>query len=322
MEEPTTWRELLGQIISDLAERQRLARALHIHPITLQRWTTGQSRPHRESLLPLLDALPRHRQQLIQLLAADYPSLAVDVVQGRDVERQIPSAFYTRVVNAFIANPPYARSATIINLVLDHIVQSLNLYQEGLLVALIQCVPPAQGQFVRSLRSTFVRNTLTSEDEHYTLLLGAESQPGQATNACHPITQRISEKTPQTFLDCHRLKTGSKGSFPIIQVNQVAGCLHVISPHPDFFTQQIQELLHNYATLLVLAFDDDDFYNLDHVALGVMPPCEQQHPYFARFQERISQLLIQSSLNKELTTRSQAEIKVWQELEEELLYLA
>jgi hypothetical protein len=74
--------------------------------------------------------------------------------------------------------------------------------------------------------------------------------------------------------------------------------------------------------LLVLAFEDDDFYNLNQIALGVMPPCEQQHPYFARFQERVSQLLIQSSLNKELLTRSQAEIKIWQELEAELLYLA
>jgi hypothetical protein len=324
MEEPKTWRELLGQIINNPSEKQRIAHILRIHPVTLQRWTTSQTRPRKESLLPLLNALPQHRQQLIYLLAAEYPSFALDMTHAKDGEREIPSAFYARVLNALISNPPFSRSAAVINLILDHIVENLNIYYGGLLVALTQFVPPARGHFVRSLRSTFVRNTIFSslEVEHYTLLLGAESQIGQATNACHPMTQHISEETPQSFLDCHRLKTGSKGSFPIIQANQAAGCLHVISPHTDFFTQHIQALLQNYAILLVLAFEDDDFYNLNQIALGVMPPCEQQHPYFARFQERVSQLLIQSSLNKELLTRSQAEIKIWQELEAELLYLA
>ena len=42
------WREVLGQIIEDARERQRIASALGINPITLDRWANHTSKPRAD----------------------------------------------------------------------------------------------------------------------------------------------------------------------------------------------------------------------------------------------------------------------------------
>jgi hypothetical protein len=151
-------------------------------------------------------------------------------------------------------------------------------------------------------------------------LLGAEAQVGQATYACHQIVQPIAKDYPPALIDNSRLQEGSMASFPILQANQIAGCLYIISPQVNFFTPTYLDLLQNYASLLVLATEDDGFYHPNQISLGIMPSREQQLPFVSHFQARVSQLLIQSKQNNLLLTRAQAEIRVWQALEEEFLY--
>ena len=69
MEERVTWRTLLSKMTHASQERQRLAQALGVNPITLSRWANNTSHPHRETLRALPDALPAVGQQLITLLA-------------------------------------------------------------------------------------------------------------------------------------------------------------------------------------------------------------------------------------------------------------
>jgi len=45
MREAVTWRELLGRSIENLQERQRIANAMGVIPITLMRWANGESTP-------------------------------------------------------------------------------------------------------------------------------------------------------------------------------------------------------------------------------------------------------------------------------------
>jgi len=68
MSDPQTWRELLGQIIENPREKQRLAGELGIRPITLTRWAHEKIRPRLSNLLLLVKALPKHRKQLIDLI--------------------------------------------------------------------------------------------------------------------------------------------------------------------------------------------------------------------------------------------------------------
>ena len=58
MQKPPTWRELLGSIIRDPQERQRIASDLGVRTITLMRWANGESNPRLQTLHQLLGVLP------------------------------------------------------------------------------------------------------------------------------------------------------------------------------------------------------------------------------------------------------------------------
>jgi hypothetical protein len=63
-----------------------------------------------------------------------------------------------------------------------------------------------------------------------------------------------------------------------------------------------------------LAFDPDDFYRQEDIALLPMPPHDIQAAYFAGFRNRVTEAMIKHRL-----ITIQAEQFVWEELEEELL---
>jgi len=70
MAEASSWRNLLGTIISDPQERQRLANAIGVNPFTLTRWVTNQSLPRRESLHRLVKVCPPQYSALLSNLIA------------------------------------------------------------------------------------------------------------------------------------------------------------------------------------------------------------------------------------------------------------
>ncbi len=103
---------------------------------------------------------------------------------------------------------------------------------------------------------------------------------------------------------------------PIALANRIAGCLLVSSRQIDYFVVQArQQVISDYAELLALAFEPGEFYPLEHVDLRVLPPPEVQHTYFASFQQRVIRLMQQESR----LIRSQAELRVWQEIETVLI---
>ncbi len=107
------WRILLGKIINDPQERQRVALLIGANHVTLIRWSTNKSTPRIESLRRLLQALPRYRQQLLELIPEEFPEFFTERTLENKIAPDIPSAFYERVLQAYTATPPHMRPSSV-----------------------------------------------------------------------------------------------------------------------------------------------------------------------------------------------------------------
>jgi hypothetical protein len=78
---PPSWRTLLQTIIKDPGEKERIATELRVNPITLIRWSTGESKPRLKHLQRLLRVVPSNRrQQFIALVQQEVPGFEVESV--------------------------------------------------------------------------------------------------------------------------------------------------------------------------------------------------------------------------------------------------
>lgn len=326
MEETQTWRDLLGKIISDPYERQKIADMAGINPVTLIRWANGKSNPRPDNLRPLLDVLPQHRQELGELIAHEFPHFFSQIRETDEVlATTIPSAFYARVLQAYTNSPPILRTSAVGTLILQQLESQLNPQgRSGITIGIAQCVPPIQGHKIRSLRITFHRSTMATEQllEHQTLFLGVESQAGYALNAGHPSIMQNEADILRMFPAHHFVLEKSAVAYPILLSNHAAGSLYISSTQADYFSQPYLELISSYVDLMVLSFEHNDFYNLSEIELSIMPSQSVQQSRLSTFQKRVKQKMLVAIQERQSLTRPQAERIVWQELEEELLLLA
>ncbi len=320
MEDAKTWREFLGVIISDPREKQRISREADINPVTLTRWIKHRSNPRSDNLRPLLDVLPQYRQQLGELIAKEFPQF-FNASMMQEEKLEIPSRFYTRVLATYTTSLPLLRQDLISTLIIQQMLDQLDPQPEDLGILLSLCVKPEPGKKVRSLcrvmgkASHYHGNDLQSQIQ----FLGSESQSGHALMRKYPIVT-------QTMTDYRRLfphqimgLEESTAAFPILLADQTAGVLTLGSTQQGFFTQVQEDLIQGYINLLALAFAPEDFYALDMIELGIMPPRSIQTPYIANFQQRVTQYMI-TQCDRSLT-RPEAEIIVKREVETELLRL-
>ncbi len=98
MQELASWRELLGEIIADSHERQRIAHMLGVNPITLTRWVNNESKPRPQNLRQLLDALPEYHSLLLELIATEFEGFSSSAIENavEDPQQEIPCVFYLR----------------------------------------------------------------------------------------------------------------------------------------------------------------------------------------------------------------------------------
>lgn len=325
MNEPNaqTWRELLGKLIANPQERQRIADATRVSTITLSRWSTNKSNPRMDNLRPFLEAVADYRQQFTELIAREFPDFLKEVPEAETL-MEIPSAFYARVLSAHTNSPPILRASTICILILQQIIVHLDPRQLGLVALVVQCVPPRVGQKVRSLRLIQGRGTppWLGQVENRTQFFGAESQTGMALQSGRAVAIQSHEVISRLFPAYHTNIEKSTAVFPVIQSDRAAGCLCLASNLPGFFSQARLDLAKNYADLLVLAFEHHEFFALEDVELGIMPASHLQQAQIAQFQRRVTQQMIRAVQNGQSLTRPEAELRVWQELEEELLQIS
>ncbi len=162
--------------------------------------------------------------------------------------------------------------------------------------------------------------------EERLLYLGAGSLEGHVVAKCQFAIIQDVENQEQSFLPMCQPGPGQQGSiaaYPIQRSGRVAGCFHAACPQQThFFSRARQELLKSYAYLLVLAFDEEEFYATRDIALGVMPEPAVQSSSISNFRERVAVTITEALRGGQALSLLEAEQIVQQQIETELLSLA
>ncbi|GCF06461.1 hypothetical protein [Dictyobacter arantiisoli] len=315
-----TWRELLGTILMDPQEQQRIQDALSVNAMTLRRWITGETNPRPQNLRLLLNALPQYRKQMIDLLAKEFPPAGTTNVLKEEEIFQISADFYGCVISSYVNVSRHLRSSTISNLILQQMLRHLDAGRAGMLVSVAQCVPPSVGQVVRSLRIVAGRGSAPwgNNIESHPQFLGIESMVGYVVSSGHMTAVQNQAEILRNFPGDYIDGLESAVAVPIVLANRIVGGLYVASAEASYFSSSLIICIQKYAELLCLSFDENEYYLFRDVALGVMPAREKQFPSLLTFQQRVTQQIMLAAHQKHTTTRIEAEKIIWQQLEKEL----
>jgi hypothetical protein len=319
--ETSPWQDLLRQLIEDGRERQRLATAMRVRPITLQRWASGISKPRPENMRTLLKFLsPETYPVFLSLLSEDFPHLLQDEAVFEQIHPELPSEFYARVLSAYALTPQPMYRQTQQDLVLQQALEQLDPARLGMSISLVCCVPPRVGRKVRSLREIGGLGTppWKHDLEQKTIFLGAESLVGIAITRGHRVL--VNSREEHTFAPVHWTEyEQSAVAFPICRYGRVAGGLLAASAVPHYFTEVHLSLLERYSHLASLIFEPEEFFDLADLDLQLLPEYELQVPYFLDFNRRVSQKFTEALAQGSHISLQEARLLVWQEIEEELL---
>ncbi len=316
------WREYLGSIITNPVEHDRIATEIGIHSVTLSRWVSGESSPRPHNMRQLLRALPKSQrgqlQSLLEKVSLDITDFEIDIS-----EQEIPYKFIMEVLDARASIPDLLRFWSITRLILQQALRHLDPERVGLAITVVRCMPPRDGK-IRSLRESVGLGTPPwgGDLEEKALLLGAESLAGHVTISCR--LEHIGDlKANKTFLPAYQVEHEvSAVACPIMHACRVAGCLLLSSTQMDYFTPEARlSLVRGYTNLVSLAFNPDDFYNPETIALHIMPPPATQQNYFSGFRQRVLKRMQESIRTEHRLASTEAEQLEWQNIEESLLYL-
>ena len=325
MHEPETWRDLLKSIISEPHEKQRLSEQLGVRAITLTRWISKESDPRPQNLRNLLNALPQHREQLLDLIRDEPGFEEFSNAEMDDSSIEIPSAFYTRIFASYASTIENMRFWSITNLILQQAVGQLDPDRLGMGINIVRCMPRSEvDNRVHSLRESVGIGTppWSGDLEQKAMFLGAESLCGYVVTLCRPAAnQNVDDE--QNLIPAHKVPyEKSAAVHPILFAGRIAGCLLVSSTQYNYFLPQARlALIEDYANLLALAFEPEEFYEPYEIELRVMPHQEIQKKHFANFRQRVANTMMEGAINKRPVNNLEAERLVWQQLEEELLRL-
>jgi transcriptional regulator with XRE-family HTH domain len=357
MQEPRQWRELLGLIVDTPTDKQRLAHKLGIDPLTLIHWIYGESYPRPQQLYQLLAALPDYADDLapffqeaytyivttrVEALSKDMPPEMSELLRGadkpalplktkgfelfdslmseEDEEDEISSVFYARILSIIASTPSSLRFSSLTTAILQQALMQLDPQRKGLLLTLMRCMPPRDGK-IRSLRTEMGMGTppWSNDLTQHTCFVGAHSVAEHALRTGRAATVNLSEDEDAPLSITDMRVEASAAVCPILRAHEIAGCLLISSTQYRFFTSPRLTLLQCYADLLALVFEPDEFYALQQVELCKALPSEQQRSVLATFRLRVSALLMESLQNGCPLSVAQAEMLVWQQLEDELL---
>jgi hypothetical protein len=326
MQEAQTWRELLAMIVNDHKEKQRIIDELGIKPITLTRWINGESAPRPYNIRHLLALLPQYREQLHDLLKDEKGMSDFIHTPYDESEKDIPAEFYTRIFSARASTTEHLRFWSTCNLILQQAVGQLDPDRLGILMWVVRCMPRSgPHKKVRSLRESvgFATPPWSGNLEQQAKFLGAESLAGNVVTLCRPgIIQNLDAE--HTIMPYSRTELEKSAAvYPILYAGRIAGVFLVSSTQYNYFLSQARtSLIQKYADLLALAFEPEDFYQPEDIALHVMPSHEEQEHSFAQFRQLIADTMIDAASRNQPANNIQADWKVWQKLEEDLLQYA
>jgi transcriptional regulator with XRE-family HTH domain len=324
MQEAQSWRTLLGTIIRNSKEKQRIIDELGITPITLTRWVSGESDPRPQNLRHLITVLPQHRDQFLDSLREEGLRDFSEQAQ-EEVAREIPSEFYAQVFLTRASTAENLRFWSTCQLILQQALHQLDPDHKGMAIWVVCCMPRSGPyQKVRSLREIAGQGTppWSANLEQSALFLGAESLAGNVVTLCRPgIIQNLDEEH-NAAIYARREHEKSTAIYPILYAGRIAGVLATQSTQINhFLSQERTTLVQNYADLVALAFEPEDFYAPDQIALSVMPSPDDQKKHFVGYDQLFTEAMIAAAKSNQPTSTQATDSRVWQKLEEELLQI-
>src|SRR2546421_1226468 len=160
MQKVSSWRDLLQSLLSNPAERTRIAAAIGVRTITLTRWVQGDSVPRPVHLQHLLYTLPVQLQDQFRSLLEEDGLLQPVALQKEMVPLQeIPFSFVREVFETRATTQDALRFWAISHQVLQHALRQLDPVPIGMAINLVRCMPPSTDGKIRSLRDRIVRGT-------------------------------------------------------------------------------------------------------------------------------------------------------------------
>jgi hypothetical protein len=315
-----TWRELLGKVINNSQEQQRLAHYLGVPPGLLMDWACNLATPEPPQIYQLIMALPEHHAQFLPLLAEEFERVWAQNLPPTS-SFHIPSKFYAQVLNGSMIPPQPLRFWTLSQMILQQALRHLDPVGLGLSIQLIRCMSPGRQGKIRSLRMVYSLGTTPwrSYLSSQTFLLGAESLAGYAVSGrCSAVvhSQAANILYPAPFYE----HAESQVAYPIMRAELVAGCLLISSTQPAYFDSMQISLVQQYADLLTLAFESEEFYAPWVIELHLLPALSLQRQRLLSFRQRLEVLI--RNQQQERNNIEQLELQVWQQFEEEFLQLS
>ncbi|HET9920548.1 MAG TPA: GAF domain-containing protein [Ktedonobacteraceae bacterium] len=324
MQKVSSWRDLLQSLLSNPAERDRIAAAIGVRSITLSRWAQGDTVPRLANLQQLLYALPvPYQAQFRSLLEQDGLLHADSLKEDMTPLQEIPFSFVREVFETRATTSDAMRFWAISHQVLQHALRQLDPVPVGMSINVVRCMPPSSDGSIRTLHESIGRGTSPWKAElEQPMFLGAESLSGYVVMSGRSATihnlKAERHYYPASLVE-HEI---SAVAVPLMDANRVAGCLLFSSTQPEYFISQLRiALVQGYGYLMSMAFAAEDFYPQELIQLQVMPSFAVQQQYFASFRQRVVKVMQDAVHAGHPLPLQQAEQVVWQQLEEILLKL-
>ncbi len=324
---PQTWRQWLGKILENIQERGRIAKALNVTNTTLYRWVNGTSNPRTHYLYRLLEILPDKREKLLTLLEKEFPGVtkAVQEIPASSLalmeEERIPSEFYDAVMRARALTPKTLRFSSLCRLIEQQIMRQLDPERVGLSVIIALCLPSLDGQLVRSLREVMGQGSppWAYDLDAQAVLLGAESLAGYALSKGRLVVKQDLESLNDFMPGYSGPLEKSAVAAPIMLADEFAGSLLVASTQTNYFLPFRCRLVENYADLLAVTLNQEDFYPRGSIQLAFLPPYVEQQKYFSWVSRKRMEIMSDALMKRAPITIVEADKRAWQKLEELLL---
>ncbi len=321
------WRDVLNAHIQDVQQRQRIALALGVHPLTLVRWASHISTPRRlQYLRDLPDFMPEQRDKVLQSILEEFPTLQEPDYKEPVSMKAPPVDISRRILRILPVTSPAMRFEVICDTILAEAVNILDPRNFGIAILVAPCIPPSPGQKVHTLFVSTARGITPWEQplEQSAIFLGIESLAGQAVSTLSPVIDRHLFDDSTQPAHCSYLGNLAQSAIaaPILHLGGIGGCVIALSTQPHSFSFLTQRDFKDIANLLALSFSPDSFYPLEQIDLASLPPYSAQKRYLATHKQRLSSLLSSNDEGDRALGYAQATQKIWGQIEKEVLQLS
>src|SRR5260370_12315672 len=187
MSDPSSWQDLLRDIISNPVEREQLAKAVGVRSITLYRWVNSESSPRPHNLRQLLASLPyEQRNRMAALLEQEHLDFSESSLS--DSLDQLEFPFVWQALDLRATPSDVVLFWTLCHKVFQHALRRLDPERIGMSIRVVLCMPPGSDGKIHSLRESVGQGTPPWRDdlEQEAIFLGAESLAGYFVTSVPP----------------------------------------------------------------------------------------------------------------------------------------